>query len=88
MCVGKVSVHLQLEMNTLGVLSVPTVKNLYELVRATLRLYFESCLGTYIDMDFFSLFLFGEISPGVCPGFLKPKATYLQFIYLHLFWDN
>jgi len=47
-------------MSTLEVLNVPTVKNLYKLVRATFRLYFESCLRTYIDMNFFPSFCSGK----------------------------
>jgi len=35
------------------------IKKLYELVPATMRLYFESCLKTYIDVNFFTSFCLG-----------------------------
>jgi hypothetical protein len=52
--------HFELELNTLGVLIVPTDKNLKDCGRVNVRLYLENCLPTYNDMNFFLVFNVGN----------------------------
>lgn len=80
------SVYLQLEMSTLGVLNVPTVKNLYKLVRATFRLYFEICLRIYIDMNFFPSFSSGKYLLEVVQVFGSGKQRTFKLLICIYFW--
>ena len=79
-------VYLQLEMSKLGVLNIPTVKNLYELILATLRLYFESCLRTYIDMNFFSSFCLGKYLLEFVQVFGGGKQHTFKLLICIYFW--
>jgi hypothetical protein len=61
------SLHFQLELNTLGFLSVPTDKNLKDSSQH-IGLYLENCLWTYVNMNFFLVFWYGALTPEVCPS--------------------
>jgi hypothetical protein len=55
---GEMSVHLQLELDTLEVLSVLPDTHVKELRSTLVGLYLEKCLRTYIDVNYFPWFFF------------------------------
>jgi hypothetical protein len=52
-CVDEVSLHLQLELSTLGFVSVATGRTLQEWGQHTVGLWLGNCLQSYIGMSFF-----------------------------------
>jgi len=61
--VGEMSLHLQLELNTLELLSVLTDENVKGLRSTLFGLYLEKCLRTYIDMTHCPWFCVGNSLP-------------------------
>jgi hypothetical protein len=59
-CVGKMSLHFESGLNTLGFWSVPRNKTLKDLGQYVVGLYLGNCLRTYIDMDFCPCFAVGN----------------------------
>jgi len=55
--VSALSLRCKLGMNTLGVLSVPTDKNIKNWGWANVGLYLANSSQSYIDINFFSLFV-------------------------------
>jgi hypothetical protein len=78
-CVGEVSLHFQLETDTLQFLSVPTDKRvkvlrLGESGSCTSK---SKCLRTYVYMNIFPCFWCGELTPEFCSSILDtPDIAY------------
>jgi hypothetical protein len=67
--VSALSLRCQLELNTLGVLSVPIDKNIKNWRWTKVVLYLEHSLRTYIDINFVIVLVLG-ITFYVCPDIL------------------
>ena len=68
-CVCEVSLNFEFELNTLGVFSIATYKNLNAWDEYAVGLHLGNCSRAYIDVNFFLLLLVWE-TPGICPSTL------------------
>lgn len=80
-CLGEVSLYFQMELNMLGVLSVPTNKNLKGWCRLNSGAV-PKCLRTYVDMNSFPAFGVGNLPLKYCPSILDTLCIPIPHIPL------